>query len=259
MQNGSQKKWNLFVWTMEGHSNIVTLVAFSPDGTHIVSGFNYKTLWLWDVISGVHLNTLKWHSSSVTLVAFSPDGTHIGLRSNDQTLWLWDAVSGAHLNTPTGHSDYITSVAFSLDGTHIVLGSVDWTLQLWDVISGAHLNANVFLVWACVSHHCRCLPGLLPFTTLSSPAFSISLSPPPLSLLHLLLVITVDSVSFGFFLAFAACASADDMAHFLEVVGECLQPLCVVVAVECVWCMLQVGDGIVSGGDGGVGWWLGMA
>ena len=44
MQNGCQKKWNLFVRTMEGHSRDVTSVAFSPDGTHIVSGSHDETL-----------------------------------------------------------------------------------------------------------------------------------------------------------------------------------------------------------------------
>jgi len=59
--------------------------------------------------------------------------------------------------------------------------------------------------------------------------------------------------TFGFFLAFAAPASADDVARFLEMVGERLRPLRVAAAVERVWCMFEWGMGLSvgGGGDGG--------
>ena len=83
---------------IDGHSNAVLSVAFSLDGTQIVSGSDDETLRLWDAVSGAHLNTLNGHSNSVRSVAFSPDGTQIVSGSNDRTLRLWDAVSGTCLN-----------------------------------------------------------------------------------------------------------------------------------------------------------------
>src|ERR1700735_2782687 len=44
MQNGSEKRWNSCLRIMEGHSNWVSTVAFSPDGTRIVSGSDDHTL-----------------------------------------------------------------------------------------------------------------------------------------------------------------------------------------------------------------------
>ena len=60
--------------TLEGHSGRVWSVAFSLDGTQVVSGSGDMTVWLWDVATGAALQTLEGHSGSVSSVAFSPDG-----------------------------------------------------------------------------------------------------------------------------------------------------------------------------------------
>ena len=58
-------------------------LAFSPNGTQIVSRSKDKTLQLWDAMSGAHLNTLSGHSDWVQSVAFSPDGRQIVSGSSD--------------------------------------------------------------------------------------------------------------------------------------------------------------------------------
>ena len=73
---------------IDGHSDSVWSVAFSPDGTQIVSGSADTTLRRWDAVSGAHLNTLKGHSDTVTSVVFSPDGTQVVSGSADKTLQI---------------------------------------------------------------------------------------------------------------------------------------------------------------------------
>jgi WD40 repeat protein len=89
------------------------VVAFSPNGTHLVSGSNDDTLLLCDTINGVRLMTLRGHSKGVHSVAFSRDGTRVISKSDDNTLLLWDAVHGFHLKTLIGHHNSVPLLARS--------------------------------------------------------------------------------------------------------------------------------------------------
>ena len=122
-------------------NNIGTVwsVAFSPDGSRIVSGSDDNTIRLWDTQSGDNIATLEGHSATVWSVAFSPDGSRIVSGSSDNTIRLWDTQSGDNIATLEGHSATVLSVAFSPDGSRIVSGSSDNTIRLWDTQSGDNI------------------------------------------------------------------------------------------------------------------------
>ena len=83
--------------TLEGPMDYVNSVAFSPDGSTLVSGgyvntilFYGETLRVWDAKTGEHLQTLRGHRYAVASVAFSQDGSTLASGSYDKTIQVWE-------------------------------------------------------------------------------------------------------------------------------------------------------------------------
>jgi WD40 repeat protein len=128
------------VRTFSGHSNGVTSIAFSPDGTSLLTGSIDGTARLWNVQTGGVLHTFVGHTSYVWSVAVSPDGKYALTGSSDRTARLWNIQDGAFIRQFTDSRLAIWNVAFSPDGSTILTGNADGTVQLWNVQTGALLH-----------------------------------------------------------------------------------------------------------------------
>jgi WD40 repeat protein len=142
------------IFTLHGHKHPVTSVAFSPDGTRIVTGagdqgepFEAK---VWDARTGTYLFDLKGLPPSleginipVVSVAFSADSKRIVTAGGDNTARVYDATTGAlqhELKDPAAGQG-VFSAAFSPDGTRIVTGSWGETpARVWDASTGKALG-----------------------------------------------------------------------------------------------------------------------
>jgi len=79
--------------TLEGHTDWVNSVAFSPDGKQIVSGSNDRTVRRWDAATGQQLlPALEGHIAPVYSVAFSPNGKQIPTFSVSKN-WLAEGIT----------------------------------------------------------------------------------------------------------------------------------------------------------------------
>jgi WD40 repeat protein len=125
---------------LEGHTDAVTSLSYSGDGTMLASGSLDKTVRLWDVPAGRLRHTLSGHSDIVRSVAFSPDNSYVVSGGNDKVARHWDVPTGALVRTLVRtlvpHLDIITSVAISPDGTTIASGSWDGTAKLSNAQTG---------------------------------------------------------------------------------------------------------------------------
>ncbi len=139
--------------TLKGHAYAVTSLAFSSDGTEIVTTSLDGTARIWDAKTGRSILSLAAGKfTGGDHAEFSPDGTRIVTVNGADPAHVWDARSGKKLfdldaeecrDDATGHCA-IGGASFSPDGSRIVTTS---TIVTWN--RTAHDEA--VLVWNAVT------------------------------------------------------------------------------------------------------------
>jgi WD40 repeat protein len=103
---------------LRGHRDDVTSVAFSPDGTRLVTAGRDHDAILWDLVSGDFVR-LTAHGGAVADARFSPDGRWI-VTAGPKTAVVWSAASGAFVGFLRGATELLDAAAFTPDSRSVV-------------------------------------------------------------------------------------------------------------------------------------------
>jgi len=120
----------------------VLSVAFSRDGTKLLTASYDKTARLWDVKSGRQLQIYKGHSWWVWSAAFSPDESQIVTASQDGSAIIWETKSAKRINLFLEHEGPVYSAAFAPDGKYVVTGGYDKRVLVWQPKDVPPLDLN---------------------------------------------------------------------------------------------------------------------
>jgi WD40 repeat protein len=126
---------------LQGHTEAVYSVAFTPDGKHIVTGSGDHTVKVWDSATGKEIKSLggpAGHQNLVLSVSVSPDGSLIASGGSDNTARIWDFPSSSPLRA-LAKSEGASIVAVSPDGTKLAGGDKDGHVKIWNSADGKEL------------------------------------------------------------------------------------------------------------------------
>lgn len=152
---------------LEGHTDRITALSFSADGTRLVTASLDKTARLWDVTNRKLEHTFEGHTQEVTAVALRPDGKRLATGGLDNAIKLWDVDSRKLLDTwaPAPNTDpelasrrllaskggnpsqgpmfifgqlkdVVTGLDFSADGTSLVSSNSNLQIEVRDAVTG---------------------------------------------------------------------------------------------------------------------------
>lgn len=139
----SVKLWN---WqtgeclkTLQGHTNWVWTVVFSPNRQLLASGSYDRTIKLWNIQMGKCIRTLQEHTSAVLPVLFSSDGNHLISGDYDGIVRQWEVQTGSCRHWQA-HDGRIFTLALHPINFQVASGGNDQQIRLWDLKTGECLK-----------------------------------------------------------------------------------------------------------------------
>jgi len=119
-------------------------MAFSPDGSRLVTGTSEGTCQLFDVPGRGVIAALPRHRGRVLGAAFAPNGRVVATGGADNLIRLWDVSARSEIALFAGHRDAVTCLAFSADGETLASGGNDRMVRLWHCRTRRELGAFEF-------------------------------------------------------------------------------------------------------------------
>ena len=124
---------------IEGHTNSVFSLQYSPDRQLLLSAGRDAHIKAWDVKAGyLNLRDIAAHMYAINNIDYSPDGKHFVTCSMDKSIKVWDAETFKLLKVidkarHAGHGTSVNKLYWSDHQNQLVSCSDDRTISIWDI------------------------------------------------------------------------------------------------------------------------------
>jgi WD40 repeat protein len=139
-------------WRFKERSLSITCSRFSPDGTLLAVGGNYResrtkrvaAVRVWRAATGEAVRELSMPACPYT-ICFSPDGKQLAAGATElfgdrleagATIHLFDLAEGRETKKLQGHLYTVGAIAFASAGRQLVSVGADRTIRVWDLATG---------------------------------------------------------------------------------------------------------------------------
>lgn len=121
------------------HNLSANVVAFHPNGKHLLSGGRDAHLNIWDIADNFNLvKSIPAHNYAIYSIVFNPEATLFATASRDKTIKLWDANTfelEVRINKEKydGHINSVNKLYWYKQANQLVSTGDDRALMIWDI------------------------------------------------------------------------------------------------------------------------------
>ena len=141
------------------HTGLAHVLAFSPDGSRLVSGgaADGPPLRLWDASSAALVEGFAPEAlpqATIGAAAFSPDGGLLATGWSDGVVRIWHTATWNLVTSLSAHTMLVDQLRFGPSGSRLISSDIDGTVYLWDIpsLSPVPLPSNGVPVRAVAIH-----------------------------------------------------------------------------------------------------------
>jgi WD40 repeat protein len=125
------------------HSFDVSSLAFTNDGTRLLTASWNGYLTIWDLASYEPLKDHRLARERIRSMTVSPDDSKAFLGLHSGCILQVNLEGPLNKIKLEGHSDVVSSLAIDRSGERLLSGSWDRTLRLWSVESGTEIDDEI--------------------------------------------------------------------------------------------------------------------